>query len=109
MDRQTFVNGNEIIDYWGYLKSVSYRNRFDFAIFPTVDRSQNVELFLRENQKKKTRKFAGRLAGVRDMSHYNATQFYSCGNYSVIYFAVFCCRFRSIGMILGSSHWLSAT
>lgn len=23
MDREQFVNGHEIVDYWGYLKSVS--------------------------------------------------------------------------------------
>lgn len=23
MDREQFVNGDEIVDYWGYLKSVS--------------------------------------------------------------------------------------
>lgn len=28
MDREQFINGDEIVDYWGYLKSVSEANCF---------------------------------------------------------------------------------
>lgn len=49
MDRQTFVNGNEIIDYWGYLTSVRIEIHSISQFSQCIDRyRKNIRFFARK-------------------------------------------------------------